>query len=294
MPESDLHISERLRKLLPPLTSEERKQLKANIEADGHVTDTIFYWNDGKRNVIVDGMNRWEIVKGTDIPYETDFMAFGDYEEVEVWILNHQLGRRNLLKPSAIRKIRGELYNRLKRPDKGHGKQSSKDAKAECQIDTPPPSAAKKIAEKAGVSESTVKRDGARVEAIEKLTKAAQAISDKASDADVKALSKLSASDQNAVARAIRVGEASGILDAMKQGGHKSTKPTTKRGASGKPKPAAATLVDNLTKKHIGHIARGLTSIAESNGGEGAQFAAADAGLNQLITALKEMRKGKK
>ena len=64
----ELHISARLRKLLPGLTSEEKKQLKANIESDGRVTESILYWHDGELDVVVDGMHRWQIIQGTDIP----------------------------------------------------------------------------------------------------------------------------------------------------------------------------------------------------------------------------------
>lgn len=58
-------------------------------------------------------------------------------------------------------------------------------------------------------------------------------------------------------------------------------------------KVSAASLVDALSKKHIGQIARGLTAIAEANGGEGFQFKRANDGLNELIKGIKEMRKGK-
>jgi hypothetical protein len=227
--ETDLHIAGRLRKLLEPLTPEERKQLKANIEGDGLVTDPIIYWFDGKQNVILDGMNRWEIVKGTEIPYRTKKLTFASYDDAEIWILDHQLGRRNLLKPAAIRKVRGELYNRLK-ASKG-GDRPPQSERAKCQIDTlvstSGGSAAKKVAEKAGVSEATVKRDGARVEAEAKLSKAAKAISEKASDAEVKALAKLDKPEQDKVARAIRTGQAESLKDALKLKGKppKKSKP---------------------------------------------------------------------
>ncbi len=55
---------------------------------------------------------------------------------------------------------------------------------------------------------------------------------------------------------------------------------------------SAAKLVDALFKQHVGYIARGLTAIAKANRGEGKQFKAADAGLNQMITALQKMREG--
>ncbi len=132
MTETDLHIAERLRKLLPPPTPEERQQLKENIESDGRVRDPILFWHDGKRNVVIDGMHRWDIVRGTPIPYRTERMHFDNYEEAEVWILNHQLGRRNLLNPTEIRNVRGELYNRLKTTHGG----DRKSEKSKCQIET--------------------------------------------------------------------------------------------------------------------------------------------------------------
>ncbi len=228
----DLHIADRLRKLLPPLTPEERKQLKANIESDGRVTEPIRYWNDGKRNVVVDGMHRWEIVRGGDIPYRAESMEFASYEEAELWILNHQLGRRNLLKPSEIRAIRGELYNREKQARGG----DRKSQESKCQIDTLISDAAEKIGEKAGVSAATVKRDGARVEALAGLTKPAQKAAEKASDKDIKALSRMSGADQNSVARAVRVGQAPNITAAIKATGAKPDKAATpKRKSKGKP-----------------------------------------------------------
>ncbi len=222
--ETDLHISERLKNLLPPLTKEERDQLRSNIAADEEVLDAIFFWNDGKKNVVLDGMHRWEMLRGWDIPYRMVEVKLASYEEAEIWILNHQLGRRNLLKPAAIRKIRGSLYNILKRKDGGHGNQI-----ADRQNVGPLTSAAEQVGEKAGVSPRTVERDGARVAAAESLTKAAQAISDKASDAEIKAMAKLDPAQQDQVARAIRVGQASSVKEAMKAAGIKPSaakKPT--------------------------------------------------------------------
>jgi hypothetical protein len=223
MAELELHISKRLQALLPPLTDEERAQLKANIKADRRVIDPLLYWNDGTRNVVVEGMHRWEIIRGTDIPFRAEPLEFASYEEVEIWILDHALGKRNLLAPAAIRKIRGDLYNRLKRKDGGHG-----DQKSEYQNDTPIGSAAQKVAEKAGVSPATIKRDGARVEAISALTKPAQAIADKATDKEIRALGKLSAGDQTTVARAVRTGQAASVSEAIKQTGAKPGKEAAK------------------------------------------------------------------
>jgi hypothetical protein len=259
MAETDLHISERLRNLLPPLTPDERKQLKANIEADGRVREPLLFWNHGDRNIVVDGMHRWEIVRWTDIPYETQEMNFASYEDVEIWILNHQLGRRNLLKPSDIRKVIGELYNRTKRQDKGHG-----DQKSGYQNDTPILTAAQEVAEKAGISPATVKRDGARVDIEAKLTKAANAIADKATDAEVKALAKLDSSDQDQVARSIRTGQAKTVKEALK--GIKPSGGSTKPPKATPPNKNSRSSWYKKWNTAIGPLCRLVDKIAEELG----------------------------
>jgi len=245
-------------------------------------------------------MHRWEIVRGTSIPFRTEQMSFANYEEAEIWILNHQLGRRNLLNPTEIRNVRGELYNRLKTTRGG----DHKSKKSKCQNETLIGDAATEVAEKAGVSRSTVIRDGDRVKALENLTKSARKVAEQASDKDVKALTALSASDQNAVARAVRDGQARTIPDAIKliraktgsdgrTGADEQRRTPGGRGkGKGKQKDSPATLVDGLIKSHFGRLARGLTAVAKANGGEGKQFKLADSGLNQVHEALMKMREG--
>jgi|GEM_PF-2723490 len=214
MPTSpELHISKRLQAILPPLTDDERAQLRANILRDGEITDPIMYWHDGKRNVVLDGMNRFDIARGEGLPYSAKPISLGDsftignsYEDAEVWILDRQLGRRNLLSPQGIRKIRGELYNRLKGQQGG----DRKSQESKCQNDTLIGDKAQKVAEKAGVSPETVKRDGARIEALNKcisaLQKGINSGKFKATDAQIKALAKTPHEKQNAVAKAARSG----------------------------------------------------------------------------------------
>ncbi len=231
----DLHISKRLKALLPPLTKEERTQLEANIVADGRVTDTILYWHDGKENKVADGMHRFEIARRLGIPYKTEPIEIGDtYEDVELWILNRQLGRRNLLSPQAIRKVRGELYNKLKRKDGGHGDQRSGG-----QI-VPPKPAAETVADVAGVDPKTIKRDGARVEALKKCSPAVQkgvnSEAFKASDADIQTLSKLNEVNQDNIANDLRKGKARTVKEAMEK--RKIKQPGGKKPAKKKPTPA--------------------------------------------------------
>lgn len=221
----DLHISQRLHQLLPPLTKEEKQQLKDNIAADGQVFTPILYWFDGDKNLVVDGMHRWEIIRGTDIPYSAEEMEFESIEDAELWILEHQLGQRNLLKPAAIRKLVGQLYNRLKGQRGG-------DRKSKGQI-VPLIDTAQKVSEKTGLNPKTVKRLGAHEEALDKLTKAASYVAEKLSDSDVKTLSSLTSQDQDAVARPLRTGQATTVSQAIKLAGVKAPK---RQRASKKPK----------------------------------------------------------
>lgn len=213
-----LHVSKRLKNLLPSLAKEEREQLTANIEADGRVTDPILYWHDGKQEVVVDGMHRYPIARRLGIPYQTERIAIGDtYEDVELWILNRQLGRRNLLSPQAIRKIRGELYNRLKGQQGGdHTSTKAKGQNVPLLVN-----AAEKIGEKAGVNPKTIIRDGARVAALAKciapIQKGINSGKIKATDAEVKTLSKLAPLNQNNIAKDLRGGVAKTVTEAMKK-----------------------------------------------------------------------------
>lgn len=223
MVDMDLTISDRLSALLPPLTDEERKQLEENLIRDGRVLDPILYWFDGKENVVLDGMNRLPIAKEHGIPYRTEPVDLGtkDYCQAELWILDHQLGRRNLLDPHALRQVRGDFYNRLKGGQGG----DHKSEKSKSQNETLIGGAAEQVAEKAGVSRATVMRDGARMEALDKCVesfqKGVRSAAIKATDAQIKAVAKLKPDKQEVIAREVRFGKS--LTQAMEKHGPKPT-----------------------------------------------------------------------
>lgn len=211
MAETDLHISERLRALLPIQSEDQRAGLKEQITKAGKVRDKLVFWHDGKRNVIVDGMTRWDIILETHAQYDTEEMHFADYEEAELWMLENQLCRRNVTDLASLRKLRGEIYNRLKAKHGGDRKGKESSGQIGHLIEE-----AEKVADKVGSSTRTMRRDGARLETVAKLSKGAQAIADKATDADIKALEKLDSGQQDQVARAVRTGQAKTVKEAMK------------------------------------------------------------------------------
>jgi N6-adenosine-specific RNA methylase IME4 len=86
-----MQILKELEALIPPLTSEEFKQLERNILEEG-IRDPLVTWN----GILVDGHNRYRIATEYDIDFETVEKEFTDMNSVKEWMVNNQLGRRNL------------------------------------------------------------------------------------------------------------------------------------------------------------------------------------------------------
>ena len=89
----ELKIDPELRDLLPPLTDDEYKQLEKNIVDNGFDRNfPIMEWH----GFIVDGHNRYSICRKHNIEYTVGTLAYETKEEVMRWMLDIQLGRRNL------------------------------------------------------------------------------------------------------------------------------------------------------------------------------------------------------
>lgn len=89
-------IDNEFKSLIPALTEDERKQLKANIESEG-VRDPLVIWHE--ELLLIDGHNRYEIAKELGIPMaelQTEEISFADRNAVKLWIIDNQFGRRNL------------------------------------------------------------------------------------------------------------------------------------------------------------------------------------------------------
>ena len=94
MPEKklyDLRVDPEFRDLIPPLNEEELKLLEESLVADG-CESPLTVWN----GVIIDGHNRYAICRKHDIPFSIQEKNFETREEVMLWMLRNQLGRRNL------------------------------------------------------------------------------------------------------------------------------------------------------------------------------------------------------
>ena len=86
-----LNINPVFRDLIQSLTADEFKQLEDNVLAEG-IRDAIVVWND----TIVDGHNRYELAQKHSIQFDLHEVDFNSQDEAVLWIIDNQLGRRNL------------------------------------------------------------------------------------------------------------------------------------------------------------------------------------------------------
>ena len=96
-----MQILQELESLIPPLSNEEFKQLERNILEEG-IREPLITWN----GILIDGHNRYRIAQEHDMNYETLEKEFEDLNAVKIWMVNNQLGRRNLQDF-----VRGELFS---------------------------------------------------------------------------------------------------------------------------------------------------------------------------------------
>jgi hypothetical protein len=161
-------VDAKFKGLIPPITEDERAQLEHNILESGECRDALILWN----GVIIDGHNRLEICMKHGIKFGVREMEFASREDVMVWIIENQLGRRNLCDAARIelalqkaemlreqaRKNQIRAGRDIHRADKLLSKTSI------CQKD--PIHVQKALAVEAGVSEGTfynymqIKREG--------------------------------------------------------------------------------------------------------------------------------------
>jgi hypothetical protein len=89
-----LKINPELQTVVAPLTTEEYAQLRDNIQRDG-LLEPITIWAE-QSGTILDGHNRYAICQELGIGFRTKALSFLGIEAAKLWILEHQVGRRNL------------------------------------------------------------------------------------------------------------------------------------------------------------------------------------------------------
>jgi hypothetical protein len=118
-------VLEILKKFIPPLSDDERRQLEQNILQFG-CKDPLLVWETKKGivdpasqfpedlcYVLVDGHNRYEICQKFNIDFRVNLIEIPTLEKVQDFMIDHQLGRRNL-SVEQMAYLRGMKYLTLK------------------------------------------------------------------------------------------------------------------------------------------------------------------------------------
>lgn len=155
-----IQIDPEFRALIPPLSSDERVLLEANILRDG-CRDPLVVW-DG---LLLDGHNRYEICQTHGLEFDVVDVVLESREAAEDWIDTNQLGRRNLT-PDQASLLRGRRYNRAKKTPAESGAIGGASDGQNVQRSQP---TAERLAEQHGVTERTIRRDGDFAAAVETL-----------------------------------------------------------------------------------------------------------------------------
>ena len=153
-------IDKEIKNLIQPLTQDERQLLEESILIEG-CRDALIVWND----ILLDGHNRYEICQAHNIPFQTVNHDFDSREAAINWIINNQLGRRNLT-PEAVSYLRGKRYQTEKQAHGGDRKSSGQNDHLISE------KTAGQLAQELKVSEKTIRRDATFAAAVDDLSEA--------------------------------------------------------------------------------------------------------------------------
>jgi len=143
------------RALMPKLTKDEYDRLEQSIIDEG-CRDALIAWQED--DILIDGYNRYDICKKHDIDFQITLMSFGSRSKVEDWIIDNQLGRRNL----TVEQKNYLIGKKYKKEKQQHGGDRKSKAQNELLIST-----AERIAEEHKVGRETVKRAEKFVDAVD-------------------------------------------------------------------------------------------------------------------------------
>lgn len=168
-----IRIYEKFQSLCPALSIEEADQLRDNILSDGEFREPLIVWKS--EGILVDGHNRFNVWRTlTDeqrqriAPPRIKQLEFSDRDAVHDWIINNQIGRRNVA-PSQRAYLVGKLYNSQKKNDRDFLMRGTERQESPEGQNVPPGNTAERIGNEVGMSGKQVKRDAKYAEAVDKL-----------------------------------------------------------------------------------------------------------------------------
>jgi hypothetical protein len=88
----DYIVEEKLAGLHRKLSAAELKQLEDNCVQDGRIIDPIVVWG----RYVLDGVHRLGIAEKHGLEYVVTEVDVASFEDAMLWVINHQLGKRNI------------------------------------------------------------------------------------------------------------------------------------------------------------------------------------------------------
>ena len=164
-----IFIFDELRDLIPPLQEEEYNQLEKNILTEG-CREALMIWettqniidpsvsDTSKVYVLVDGHNRYGICQKHQINFKIHLASFSSLREVKEYMIDNQLGRRNLI-PEQASYLRGLRYNAEKLEKGKYLREEHKGQNVPYAPEAQKQSTSAKLSKQYNVSEKTIKRD---------------------------------------------------------------------------------------------------------------------------------------
>ncbi|MFP4094261.1 MAG: ParB N-terminal domain-containing protein [Cyclobacteriaceae bacterium] len=158
----DIQIKAELQNFITPLSEDSRQQLEENIVMNGCLDPLTLWDRKNSELVLVDGHNRYAICQKHGIPFKVRIIRFKTEEEAKDWMINHQLGRRNL-NPDQLSYFRGLKYERMKKKRGGYDKVLSSGQSGDKTSEV--------LAREFNVSDRTILRDAEFAKGIEMIAK---------------------------------------------------------------------------------------------------------------------------
>ena len=156
-----LKIDDNMHEIFNPLTAEELDLLTHSILTEG-VRDPIVVWS----GYIIDGRHRYQIAIEHDIPFDAIEMDFANKHEAIDWMINNQLGKRNLSENDK-KDLRGMRYNSEKGKQGGDRRSEEFSKGNSCPLKN----SSEQLADQLNVSPRTIKNDGAFSDAVDTIVK---------------------------------------------------------------------------------------------------------------------------
>lgn len=165
--DSPFKIDSEFSALIPAASADEVSRLSASVERDG-ILHPLVVWREER--ILLDGHTRYKLATKLDIPHPVKNLSFASRDEARAWVINHQLGRRNI-SDAARNYLLGKLYNQQKQNHGGDRRSSAHNGHLKSDGKT-----AEEFAKEHDVGVNTVRRAGKLAEAVNTLEEEAPGV----------------------------------------------------------------------------------------------------------------------